>query len=157
MPAPRISNGAKNTPSGNDLNTTQLSTTAIAATRARFTFDGAVLNAMCPFLSDASSTGAAFEVKRIHEIEHVVGCPHPVLDPDQEHFAGTADAHLGIEHVDARLPPEQRTAHVARHPARGVCAVDPEHEIVDAAPEVGARSEERRVGKECRSRWSPYH
>src|ERR1017187_7322788 len=24
-------------------------------------------------------------------------------------------------------------------------------------PGVGARSEERRVGKECRSRWSPYH
>ena len=23
--------------------------------------------------------------------------------------------------------------------------------------EDGARSEERRVGKECRSRWSPYH
>ena len=22
---------------------------------------------------------------------------------------------------------------------------------------VAARSEERRVGKECRSRWSPYH
>ena len=22
---------------------------------------------------------------------------------------------------------------------------------------VGTRSEERRVGKECRSRWSPYH
>ena len=28
----------------------------------------------------------------------------------------------------------------------------------DAAPLAGtARSEERRVGKECRSRWSPYH
>src|SRR3712207_1638990 len=26
-----------------------------------------------------------------------------------------------------------------------------------AAERVGARSEERRVGKECRSRWSPYH
>ena len=25
------------------------------------------------------------------------------------------------------------------------------------AMEVGKRSEERRVGKECRSRWSPYH
>src|SRR5256886_17278350 len=25
------------------------------------------------------------------------------------------------------------------------------------AREAGARSEERRVGKECRSRWSPYH
>ena len=24
-------------------------------------------------------------------------------------------------------------------------------------PATGARSEERRVGKECRSRWSPYH
>ena len=24
-------------------------------------------------------------------------------------------------------------------------------------PEVLGRSEERRVGKECRSRWSPYH
>ena len=26
-----------------------------------------------------------------------------------------------------------------------------------AAVESGTRSEERRVGKECRSRWSPYH
>ena len=25
------------------------------------------------------------------------------------------------------------------------------------AAHIGARSEERRVGKECRSRWSPYH
>ena len=24
-------------------------------------------------------------------------------------------------------------------------------------PNFGMRSEERRVGKECRSRWSPYH
>src|SRR5690349_24271641 len=24
-------------------------------------------------------------------------------------------------------------------------------------PDIEARSEERRVGKECRSRWSPYH
>ena len=34
--------------------------------------------------------------------------------------------------------------------------------VVLAAPTLGicmliARSEERRVGKECRSRWSPYH
>ena len=26
-----------------------------------------------------------------------------------------------------------------------------------AVPDVRDRSEERRVGKECRSRWSPYH
>src|SRR3712207_8984681 len=29
--------------------------------------------------------------------------------------------------------------------------------IAVARPCLGARSEERRVGKECRSRWSPYH
>jgi len=27
----------------------------------------------------------------------------------------------------------------------------------DGPTAVGVRSEERRVGKECRSRWSPYH
>ena len=26
-----------------------------------------------------------------------------------------------------------------------------------AKTNIGSRSEERRVGKECRSRWSPYH
>ena len=29
--------------------------------------------------------------------------------------------------------------------------------LAHAYPWVWARSEERRVGKECRSRWSPYH
>ena len=29
--------------------------------------------------------------------------------------------------------------------------------IIDDDPEICDRSEERRVGKECRSRWSPYH
>ena len=28
---------------------------------------------------------------------------------------------------------------------------------VEPVPESEQRSEERRVGKECRSRWSPYH
>ena len=32
-------------------------------------------------------------------------------------------------------------------------------EVLDSRgnPTVEVRSEERRVGKECRSRWSPYH
>ena len=29
--------------------------------------------------------------------------------------------------------------------------------VTGALFDAGARSEERRVGKECRSRWSPYH
>ena len=28
---------------------------------------------------------------------------------------------------------------------------------VVSVDDIGTRSEERRVGKECRSRWSPYH
>ena len=37
--------------------------------------------------------------------------------------------------------------------------VDESAELLDEKPEedIEARSEERRVGKECRSRWSPYH
>ena len=29
--------------------------------------------------------------------------------------------------------------------------------VIDIRPTLKGRSEERRVGKECRSRWSPYH
>src|SRR2546430_17481883 len=32
-----------------------------------------------------------------------------------------------------------------------------DHEIVELGGSSKIRSEERRVGKECRSRWSPYH
>src|SRR5574341_2551133 len=32
-----------------------------------------------------------------------------------------------------------------------------EHNLVGYFAEAAVRSEERRVGKECRSRWSPYH
>src|SRR3712207_9236644 len=30
-------------------------------------------------------------------------------------------------------------------------------DLIASSPSVKYRSEERRVGKECRSRWSPYH
>src|SRR2546422_8412848 len=33
----------------------------------------------------------------------------------------------------------------------------PGHRDLDQGGRRGGRSEERRVGKECRSRWSPYH
>ena len=33
----------------------------------------------------------------------------------------------------------------------------PSKDMVDKIIELYRRSEERRVGKECRSRWSPYH
>ena len=36
----------------------------------------------------------------------------------------------------------------------GICQFEPVVEVVEPGKD---RSEERRVGKECRSRWSPYH
>ena len=51
-------------------------------------------------------------------------------------------------------------------PKRGGHFIQMEDEIAGIASAIGAsiagakattRSEERRVGKECRSRWSPYH
>jgi len=34
---------------------------------------------------------------------------------------------------------------------------DPLKDMIEKHIRSGKRSEERRVGKECRSRWSPYH
>src|SRR2546430_16884462 len=51
------------------------------------------------------------------------------------------------EAVHRLLSLQPTTAHVIRN---GI-------EISIPVEEVTVRSEERRVGKECRSRWSPYH
>ena len=39
---------------------------------------------------------------------------------------------------------------IYQNPENGYC-------VLKVRTEQGERSEERRVGKECRSRWSPYH
>ena len=43
------------------------------------------------------------------------------------------------------------------HPGYRAVAHELHAQIASVHPAVAARSEERRVGKECRSRWSPYH
>ena len=35
--------------------------------------------------------------------------------------------------------------------------MDAYQQVANTLQELAERSEERRVGKECRSRWSPYH
>src|SRR5919106_6725511 len=66
--------------------------------------------------------------------------------------------YAAAEHQDLRamlhqalqgLPPTLRTAVVLRDLQ--------ELSYQEIADKLGLRSEERRVGKECRSRWSPYH
>jgi len=52
---------------------------------------------------------------------------------------------VGISHHGASLEVRERVA------------LDPDEAAELARELAGDRSEERRVGKECRSRWSPYH
>src|SRR3712207_9169742 len=67
----------------------------------------------------------------------------------------------GIENysriLDGRLPGSRPYCLLDYFPEDYVCFIDESHQTV---PQIGGmyeRSEERRVGKECRSRWSPYH
>ena len=56
------------------------------------------------------------------------------------------------EHVIARFRPILNAHGITEQQWRIVRA------LIDTGPlEPRERSEERRVGKECRSRWSPYH
>ena len=93
-----------------------------------------------------------------------------VLDPADQVLAATE-----VEHWDTDEPPADLTSFL--NELSGVGAVG--HRIVHGGPLLEApavidtkvrraiegatdlaplwRSEERRVGKECRSRWSPYH
>src|SRR3989475_11646131 len=69
---------------------------------------------------------------------------------DGIHARGAARGEIARERCDARKK--------QRNSAEGerVFAADSEQQPGNKASE-GQRSEERRVGKECRSRWSPYH
>ena len=72
---------------------------------------------------------------------------------------GEADEPL-LRHI---LHPLWDSGFVVGHQVRDVTEVeqlhadDPEFLLALADSRLVARSEERRVGKECRSRWSPYH
>src|SRR3989475_6604086 len=72
----------------------------------------------------------------------------------------------GVEtHVVTVLPCERARNHDGLSRSNVACTIVVEGghvvcaEVATIAPEssAGFRSEERRVGKECRSRWSPYH
>src|SRR2546430_7112160 len=74
-------------------------------------------------------------------------CALPILRGNGDSVGGTAGG------APERLPRDHRLAYGER---------GAHHDILAARePTLGAsrrnRSEERRVGKECRSRWSPYH
>src|SRR5256885_13896782 len=64
---------------------------------------------------------------------------------------------LAVEHRQ-RAKEEGGHEHEAEHqPEPGVQPGHGKAEILEHGKRSPDRSEERRVGKECRSRWSPYH
>src|SRR2546426_11360220 len=70
------------------------------------------------------------------------------------------EALQAFEHAPERLPPARQESITAV--LDELTAIYPslhDHPLRKMATACGvaARSEERRVGKECRSRWSPYH
>src|SRR5256885_10696828 len=69
-------------------------------------------------------------------------------DPLPDELHGLV-ADLGMLALDSRLEDEQPEWDLPFE-----LVGDADHR---ALGDVGMRSEERRVGKECRSRWSPYH
>ena len=86
---------------------------------------------------------------------------HKVLIVDDEHtIADTLDAIFSASGY------ETRTSYSAEQALEIVVEWQPDLAILDVVlPKMNGidlaiflkRSEERRVGKECRSRWSPYH
>ena len=101
--------------------------------------------------------GAADTAFRLKAVVDVLD-PEPVLDPQVLELARFAAdyyvASLG-EMIRSALPG------MKAHLERVVSITEAGRALSSAAggvlPGASLRSEERRVGKECRSRWSPYH
>ena len=67
------------------------------------------------------------------------------------------DVHVRCLHRGRAVPPRAlRIVEVIDLFDSAIGSVD-EHSSVHVVNAAERRSEERRVGKECRSRWSPYH
>ena len=80
----------------------------------------------------------------------------PIVYVDSGSTDGSADRarELGVAVIE--LDPS-RPFTAARGRNAGLAWVRRNHPGVSLVQFVDGRSEERRVGKECRSRWSPYH
>ena len=87
--------------------------------------------------------------------------------PLAELFKATEAAQRQQEQGAADAPPEEPHESTVEHVPTWEDEVEtpapprpdpvPEPSMPEPTPRPPARSEERRVGKECRSRWSPYH
>jgi len=64
----------------------------------------------------------------------------------------------GLQNEATPIPIEAKLEFIDRLAAAGLTEIEATSFVSPTAiPQLADRSEERRVGKECRSRWSPYH
>src|SRR2546425_4501193 len=97
-------------------------------------------------------TAAFVEAARRLGVELTVASERPST------FEGAQPAaFLTLDFAAPERAAEQAAEFARRHPVAGVVGVDDDTAVVAAAIAGRLRSEERRVGEECRSRWSPYH
>src|SRR2546430_1835499 len=98
------------------------------------------------FVLGAGATGSLL-AQLLARQGHIVACGD--RDPERDRLFLGKKSPIPVSEVNAR-----NLWGIVRA-ARGC------HLLVNAGPavfnEIVLRSEERRVGKECRSRWSPYH
>ena len=74
-----------------------------------------------------------------------------------EREAAKAALDLNLASADLRGLSEQVAAKEQAHTELQGQSYQNEQQLTEMRRELAERSEERRVGKECRSRWSPYH
>src|SRR5256885_16674660 len=97
---------------------------------------------------------SAYETGKLKRKETDQSMSHPskdIISSKGRELAGRKIALLVTSSVASFKAPEI-ARELMRHGAEVYAVISPSTEKM-----IGARSEERRVGKECRSRWSPYH
>src|SRR2546430_10057841 len=83
--------------------------------------------------------------------------PRPVREHAPTGLTGGAVVHFVFRVADALYRRSANRTRLAKPAVDGHAVAKRRHSFRESIPRLGARSEERRVGKECRSRWSPYH
>src|SRR5256886_11205526 len=170
------------TPNFKDADITQVAEAVAAATGKNFIIDPRV-RAQVTMLSSTAMTPPAFyeAFLSILQVYGFIAVPagdvvkilpdanarqFPAVDlPDR--VSATSDEIvtqvLDVHNVSAaQLVPMLRPmiaqyGHLAAYPASNILIISDRASNVNRMMRIIRRSEERRVGKECRSRWSPYH
>src|SRR3989441_10484052 len=95
-------------------------------------------------------------LEQLQPFERAVFLLHEVFEYDFAEIATMLDK----SEAACRRSFSRAKKHLSEHRPRFPASAQTHRQLLSGyfqAVESGERSEERRVGKECRSRWSPYH